>query len=197
MADVQDIETTVRRRGFLIPVLAFLVMAGIFFGYLLQITDGKSVSDLPSALIDQPVPRFILPGIGPNDPGFSSDQLKGRVSLVNVWASWCPPCRIEHPVLMRLASEGVPIYGINFKDTSEQATRFLEELGNPFTAIGADQGGRVAIDWGVYGYPETFVIDATGRIRYRHVGAISANDLDRIIYPLLKKLGFKPDPKSK
>jgi cytochrome c biogenesis protein CcmG/thiol:disulfide interchange protein DsbE len=192
MPDPQDSVAPPRARGFLIPVLVFLVIAGIFAGYLLQISSGKSVSDLPSALIDKPVPGFTLPGIGANDPGFSSDQLKGQVSLVNVWASWCPPCRVEHPVLMRLASEGVPIFGINFKDKGDAANQFLEELGNPFIAIGADQDGRVAIDWGVYGYPETFVIDTAGQIRYRHVGAISADDLDRIIYPLLKKLGFKP-----
>ena len=143
---------------------------------------------MPSALIDKPAPAFDLPPIVGRKDGLATADLKGRVSLVNVWASWCPPCRAEHPVLMTLARDGVPIYGINYKDKPEDAMRFLKTLGNPFARIGADTTGRTAIDWGVYGYPETFVVDAAGRIRYRHVGPINPGQLDSIIRPILRKV---------
>ena len=178
------------RPAFVLPVVLFLSLAAVFGVYLYQVGfGGKVVSDLPSALIDRPAPTFSLPPIEGDGVGFSSEQLKGQVSLVNVWASWCPPCRQEHPLLMRLAKDGVPIYGINYKDAPEAATGMLDELGNPFRAIGADRTGRVAIDWGVYGYPETFVVDAQGRVRYRHIGPLMAGDLTGRIYPLLKALG--------
>jgi len=178
------------RPAFVFPIAIFLSLATIFAVYLYQVgIEGKVISDLPSALIDKPAPIFELPPIDGNGPGFSSKQLTGGVSLVNVWASWCPPCRAEHPVLMRLAKEGVTIYGINYKDRPEAARAFLGELGNPFKSLGADRSGWTSIDWGVYGYPETFVIDRTGHIRYRHVGPISADDLDHKIYPLLRALG--------
>jgi cytochrome c biogenesis protein CcmG/thiol:disulfide interchange protein DsbE len=134
------------------------------------------------------VPKFSLPPIEGSGPGLSSEDFKGKVALVNVWASWCPPCRIEHPILMRLAREGVPIYGINYKDAPADAKRFLATLGNPYSKIGADRDGRGSIEWGVYGYPETFIVDRTGRIRYRHVGPILPRDLDATIYPILKAL---------
>ena len=178
------------RPAFVFPVAIFLSLAAIFGIYLYQVgIEGKVISDLPSALIDKPAPTFKLPPINGDDEGFSSEQLTGDVSLVNVWASWCPPCRVEHPLLMRLAKEGVTIYGINFKDKPAEARAFLTQLGNPFKSVGADRTGRAAIDWGVYGYPETFVIDRTGHIRYRHVGPLTADDLSDKIYPLLKALG--------
>lgn len=177
------------RPAFVFPAAIFLGLAAIFGIYLYQVgVGGKVVSDLPSALIDRPAPSFTLPPIEGDGVGFASTQLKGQVSLVNVWASWCPPCRQEHPVLMRLAREGVPIYGINYKDKPKDAKAYLAELGNAYTRIGADRDGRVSIDWGVYGYPETFVVDATGRIRYRHVGPIMPQDLDTIFRPMLKRL---------
>ena len=108
--------------------------------------------------------------------------------VVNIWASWCPPCQAEHPILMDLAEEGVKIYGINYRDTPQDARIFLEMLGNPYTKIGADIQGRVAIEWGVYGYPETFVGDQTGRIRYRHVGPINPGQLNSVIRPILNKV---------
>jgi cytochrome c biogenesis protein CcmG/thiol:disulfide interchange protein DsbE len=177
------------RPVFLIPAAAFAVLAAVFAVYLWQVgVGGKNISVLPSALIDKPAPQFDLPPIDGNGPGFATRDLKGEVVLVNVWASWCPPCRQEHPVLMRLATEGVLIYGINYKDEPADARRFLAELGNPFKRIGADRSGRTAIDWGVYGYPETFAIDRSGRIRYRHVGPILPPDLESKIYPLLREL---------
>jgi cytochrome c biogenesis protein CcmG/thiol:disulfide interchange protein DsbE len=178
------------RPAYVFPVAIFLSLTAIFGIYLYQVgIEGKVISDLPSALIDKPAPTFTLPPIEGDGVGFSSEQLADGVSLVNVWASWCVPCRIEHPLLMRLAKEGVTIYGINYKDPPADAATFLNQLGNPFKSVGADRTGRVSIDWGVYGYPETFVIDGTGHIRYRHVGPITVDDLDDKFYPLLKALG--------
>jgi cytochrome c biogenesis protein CcmG/thiol:disulfide interchange protein DsbE len=177
------------RPAFAFPVWIFLFLAAIFGIYLYQVgISGKVISDIPSALINKPAPTFELPPVKGPGVGLSSNQLKGGVSLVNVWASWCPPCRIEHPLLMRLAKEGITIYGINYKDAPDAAMAFLAELGDPFKSLGADRTGRTAIDWGVYGYPETFIVDKTGHIRYRHVGPISAADLTDKIYPLLKAL---------
>ena len=148
---------------------------------------------VPSALIDQPVPVFTLAGLSGAGvelaEGFSSADLNGRVSIVNVFASWCFPCRIEHPFLMRLArNPKVRIFGLNYKDRPEDARAWLKELGNPYHRIGADRDGRIAIDWGVYGVPETFIIDAEGRIRYKHVGPITPSDLDEIIVPIIERL---------
>ena len=176
------------RLSYFLPVIIILTLAAIFWSYLGEIKDGKSIQDLPSALIDKPAPVFKLPSINSGDKGFDSAVLKGQVTLVNVWASWCAPCRIEHPRMMQLAREGVAIYGINYKDTPEAATGFLTELGNPYKAVGADRTGKVSIDWGVYGYPETFVVDPEGHIRYRHVGPIMAQDLTDKIRPLIKAL---------
>jgi cytochrome c biogenesis protein CcmG/thiol:disulfide interchange protein DsbE len=183
------------RLSFAIPIATFAVLAAVFGYYLYQVgPGGKDISEVPSALIDKPAPVFTLPPIPGLDPGtggrdgFASSELAGKVSLVNVFASWCAPCRVEHPILMQLARQGVPIYGINHKDKPEDAIRFLTDLGNPYRAVGADRDGRVSLDWGVYGYPETFVIDRQGRIRYRHVGPIMPEHVERIIVPLLRKL---------
>jgi len=177
----------------LIPVAVFAVLAVVFAVYLWQVgPGGKDISKIPSAMINKPAPQFDLKPIANlparlKIPGLKTADLKGGVSLVNVWASWCPPCRIEHPVLMNLAQQGVTIYGINYKDKPEDAARFLDQLGNPFKKVGVDNTGRTAIDWGVYGYPETFVVDASGHIRYRHVGQIYPHQLESLILPLLKQ----------
>jgi cytochrome c biogenesis protein CcmG/thiol:disulfide interchange protein DsbE len=173
---------TMRRLLYLIPVVVF---GAVGIGLAVGLT--RDPGTLPSALLDQPVPTFELPALEGGE-GFSSRDLKGRVSLVNVFASWCVPCRVEHPVLMRLAEEGVPIFGINYKDPPDQAQAWLAELGDPFEKIGADRNGRVGIEWGVYGVPETFVVDAEGRIRHRHVGPIQARDLERTLLPILAEL---------
>jgi cytochrome c biogenesis protein CcmG/thiol:disulfide interchange protein DsbE len=175
---------TLRRLLFLIPVLVF---AGVGIGLALGLTRDPSI--LPSALIGKPVPEFDLPPLdGLDRPGLASADLEGRAVLVNVFASWCVPCRAEHPILMRLAERGVPIYGINYKDKPDQAGAWLGELGDPFERIGADQSGRVAIDWGVYGVPETFVIDAAGRIRHKFVGPLMPQDVDKTLLPMLAEL---------
>jgi cytochrome c biogenesis protein CcmG, thiol:disulfide interchange protein DsbE len=175
---------TLRRLLFLIPVLVFI---GVGIGLAVGLTRDPSV--LPSALIDKPAPSFALPPIEAKDgEGLSSADLRGKVALLNVFASWCVPCRVEHPILLRLAQEGVPVYGINYKDPADQAAAYLDQLGDPYKRIGADRDGRVAIDFGVYGVPETFVIDRNGRIRLRHVGPIRPEDVDRELKPLLEKL---------
>ncbi len=173
----------------LVPAAAFAALAAVLAVYLVQIDSGaRDPGRLPSALIGRPAPPLDLPPIDGPGEGLRSDRLGGAVALVNVFASWCPPCRAEHPMLMRLAREGVAIYGVNYKDRPEDARAFLAELGNPYRAVGADRTGRTAIDWGVYGYPETFVIDRAGLVRYRHVGPITPHDLETRIRPLLARL---------
>jgi cytochrome c biogenesis protein CcmG/thiol:disulfide interchange protein DsbE len=144
-------------------------------------------------LIDKPSPEFALPEIaGTGKPALTSATLKGDVALVNVFASWCAPCRIEHPIFMRLARDNaVPIYGISYKDKAEDSAKWLRELGNPYSAIGWDFDGRVAIDWGVYGVPETFVVDKAGTIRFKHVGAVTPDVLNNKILPLIEELKRK------
>ncbi len=174
-----------RRVLFLLPVLVF-AMIGV--GLAVGLT--RDPSTLPSALLDQPTPAFNLPPLpGHDGPGLSADDLKGgEVALVNVFASWCAPCRIEHPLLQRLADEGVAVYGINYKDRPENARAFLDELGDPYRRIGFDDTGRVAIDWGVYGVPETFVVNKEGRIVHKHVGPLMPRDVENTILPLVKEL---------
>jgi cytochrome c biogenesis protein CcmG/thiol:disulfide interchange protein DsbE len=173
-----------RRLLFLVPVALFTVLA-VYFGLGLS----RDPSLLPSALINKPAPDFSLLPLG-DVPGLAAADLVGQVTLVNFFASWCAPCRIEHPLLMRLAAEDrVALYGIDYKDMPENATRLLAELGDPYRRIGVDRDGRTAIDFGVYGVPETYIIDKGGRIRYRQVGPITAEDYEGKILPLLKQLG--------
>jgi cytochrome c biogenesis protein CcmG, thiol:disulfide interchange protein DsbE len=178
-----------RRLLYFLPVLVFV---GVGIGLAVGLT--RDPSTLPSALIDKPVPTFALPPIeGMPGEGLSSADLEGQVSLVNVFASWCVPCRSEHPLLMALAERGIVINGIDYKDPAEQAAKWLDELGNPFARIGADRDGRVAIDFGVYGVPETFVVDREGRIRHKHVGPLRARDVEEMLLPMLEQLGRERD----
>ena len=177
------VRTMMRRLPYLLPVLLFIAVAGYFAVGLT-----RDPQTLPSAMIDKPVPAFALPPAIEGVPGLSDADLKGQVALVNIFASWCAPCRIEHPLLTGLAREGVTIFGINQKDKPQAVARFLAELGNPYARIGADTDGRVSIDWGVYGVPETYVIDRDGHIRYRHVGVLTAKDVEQTIRPLLREL---------
>ena len=168
----------------LLPVVVFAIVGSVFLWGLLNWDDR-----LPSPLINQSVPEFDLPPINGMQNGLSSANLRGEVSIVNVWASWCVPCRIEMPLLNELAATGtVTIHGINYKDDPEQAKAFLVELGDPYTRIGADRSGRVAIDWGVYGLPETFVIDKKGRIAYKHIGPFNQRSLEQDILPVVQRL---------
>ncbi|MFW8594425.1 DsbE family thiol:disulfide interchange protein [Cribrihabitans neustonicus] len=175
------------RRYSLIMLLPLVLFAGLgsFFSWGLFNNDDR----LPSALIGRPAPEFTLPPIEGREDGFASTDLVGQVSLVNVWASWCVPCRAENPLLVELSETGeVPVYGINYKDAADEAQAFLDELGNPFTRIGADRDGRVAINWGVYGVPETYVVDARGRIARKHVGPFNRQILETEILPLVRRL---------
>jgi cytochrome c biogenesis protein CcmG/thiol:disulfide interchange protein DsbE len=173
------------RRGliFVLPLAVFVLLAAGFYVGL-----GIDSNVLPSPLIDQPAPDFALPPLPGEEHGFSSADLQGHVSLVNVFASWCAPCRVEHPVLNALArSKRVAIFGIDYKDKHDAAVAWIAEVGNPYARIGADDG-RVGIDWGVYGVPETFIVDKGGRIRYKHVGPLAAADVARNILPLVERL---------
>ena len=178
-----------RRLRYLLPVFVFVALAAALGVQLLT----GDPSRVPSALIDKPVPEFALPPVQGFEEagGFATADLgKGEIALVNIFASWCGPCRVEHPLLMALAEAGtVPLYGINYKDTPDDAERWLGRLGNPYTLMGADLDGRTGIDWGVYGVPETFVVDGAGRIRHRHVGVLSQYDLEETILPLIEELG--------
>ncbi len=146
---------------------------------------GKS----PSPLIGKPVPEFSLPPVKGRALGLATADLKGQVALVNVFASWCVACREEHPVLLELAKKGVvPIHGLDYKDKPADAQAWLDELGDPYTRTGSDIAGRVGIDWGVYGVPETFVVDRNGVIAYKHIGPITPKALEDTILPLVRKL---------
>lgn len=172
------------RPAFLIPLLVFVAMAVLF-----AIGLGLDPRQVPSPLIGKAVPEFNLPPVKGRTLGLASGDLKGEVSLVNVFASWCTACREEHPLLMRMSRDKVvAIHGLNYKDRPQDAERWLAELGDPYTRTGADVNGRVGIDWGVYGVPETFVVDRDGRIAYKHIGVLTPKALEETILPLLKKL---------
>ncbi|MCR9219431.1 MAG: DsbE family thiol:disulfide interchange protein [Alphaproteobacteria bacterium] len=176
-----------RRVIFLAPLALFLLVAGYF---AVQLLSGRDPSEVPSALIDRPAPEFSLPPLYAGEAGLSTADLNGRPSIVNVFASWCVPCRVEHPMLMRLAEEeGATVFGIAYKDDPAASKAFLEELGDPYARIGVDADGRAAIEWGVYGVPETYVIDADGRIRYKRTGPIGPRHMEDDILPLLRELG--------
>lgn len=159
-----------------LPALFFFALALVFWRGLFG-----DPSLVPSALIGKPAPEFKLPAIeGLNLPGLSrSDLGQGKVTIVNVWASWCAPCRLEHPVLLELSKRGdVELVGIDNKDDPENARRFLGTLGNPYAAIGADGDGRATIDWGTYGVPESFIVDGQGIIRFKLIGGLTADLLN-------------------
>jgi cytochrome c biogenesis protein CcmG, thiol:disulfide interchange protein DsbE len=179
-----------RRLGPALPLIVFASLAALFW-YGLHSGDP---SKLPSALVGKEVPEFTLPPVdGLVDKGepvqsFASADLKtGQPTLVNVFASWCVPCHEEHPLLADLAKQpGVRIFGINYKDDAAAARRFLGRFGNPYTRVGADASGRVSIDWGVYGVPETYVIGGDGKIAYRHVGPLTEEVIKEKLLPLLQ-----------
>lgn len=184
----EDTGSDARRpRGGLLMLLPVALFAGL--GAALYWGLWNKDDRLPSTLIGKPVPEFALPPIEGRADGLAATDLASKVSIVNVWASWCVPCRVEMPLLVELAESGtVPIYGINYKDRADAALAFLDELGDPYDRIGADRSGRVAIDWGVYGLPETFVIDAEGRIAYKHVGPFNRQMLEEGILPVVRRL---------
>jgi len=171
----------------LVSLTPFIVLAGL--AALLAVGLTLNPREIPSPLIGKPVPEFDLPPVRGRTLGLSGADLKGEPSLVNVFASWCVACKEEHPVFMRMQREGVvPIHGLNYKDRPEDAQKWLDEMGDPYTRTGADIEGRVAIDWGVYGVPETFVIDREGRIAYKHIGPVTPQLLEETLRPLITRL---------
>lgn len=174
----------------LVPVIGFVLIAGLF---ALALRSGDP-SKLPSALIGKPAPRLVLPSLdgvapGVTEPGKTTRPAvigAGYPVLVNFYASWCAPCRNEHPLLVQLAqTTGVPILGINHRDTPAAGRRFIEQLGNPYERIVTDADGRAAIEWGAYGMPETFLVDGRGTVLYRHVGPLTVDVIERKILPVI------------
>lgn len=191
MTSVAQPERSATRRRLLVllPLALFLALAALFFVSL-----GGDRSRIPSALIGRPAPATVLPPVpglerdGKPLPGLVPADFQGAVTLVNVWASWCVPCHDEAPLLMRLAEDTrIRIVGINYKDQPENARRFLGRYGNPFVAAGADTSGRSSIDWGVYGVPETFIVGRDGRIAYKLVGPITAENLETAVKPAIEQ----------
>jgi len=181
-----------RRRNFLValPLVGFLALAALFYVGL----GAGDPSRLPSALIGKPVPPTELPPVpglevnGKAVPGLTNATFAGSVSLVNVWASWCVPCHDEAPLLEALGKDKrIKLFGINYKDAPDNARRFLNRYGNPFAATGRDENGRTSIDWGVYGVPETFLIGRDGRIAYKLIGPITAENLRSTLMPQIEK----------
>jgi len=173
---------------YLLPVILFFVLCGFLFIGLY-----KDPSEVPSPLIGKSVPEFSLPKLYDNSAQFSNKDFLGKVSVLNVWATWCFACKQEHPALLELAKRNIaPIYGLNYKDDANKAKLYLRDFGNPFVANAFDEAGRVAIDWGVYGAPETFLIDKKGIIRHKHIGPLTLNDLDNKIQPLILQLKNEP-----
>lgn len=177
------------------PVLA-AVIAAVFLGLVGLLLYGVLVSDradrtaLPSPLIGKPAPEFSLPVL--HEPGrlVDSRELLGQPYLLNVWGSWCPGCRVEHPVITRLAeTKRIRVVGYNWKDEHADAMRWLEQFGNPYWLVLVDYDGRKAIDWGIYGAPETFLVDAQGIVRWKHVGPIDEAVLERDLLPALDAIG--------
>lgn len=189
----EEVQKSSRLKLF-IPLIIFLVMAGFLWRGL-----ALDPNELPSALLDKPLPAFSLPLLNVDDleggEGQSSPEaapqmvsnldLKGEAFLLNIWATWCYTCQVEHPYLMKLAERGVKIVGINYKDENEPARQWLKKLGNPYALNIVDQEGRLGLDLGVYGAPETFVIDKNGMVKYRHVGEVNEKVWQGMLAPLL------------
>jgi cytochrome c biogenesis protein CcmG/thiol:disulfide interchange protein DsbE len=175
-----------KRLFYLLPLVLFLVLAGYF---AISLRPGHDIHELPSAMIEKPAPAFNIADLG-DDRSLALDTLKGHPFVINFFASWCVPCRIEHPLLMRLAEQNhLPLYGIDYKDKPDDAQRLLATFGDPYRQVGMDSDGRVGLNFGVYGVPETYVVDSSGVIRRRFVGPLSAETVDKELLPLLKQLG--------
>lgn len=184
MSETSSNAAPKRRWLMALPLLAFAALAALFWVRL----GDRDVSRIPSALIGRPAPQTVLPALdgllrdGAAVPGIDAETFKGKVSLVNVWASWCVPCHEEAPLLTALAGDGrIQMVGINYKDKADNARRFLGRYGNPFSRVGVDANGRAAIEWGVYGVPETFVVGRDGRIAYKLIGGITPENIDRVL----------------
>jgi cytochrome c biogenesis protein CcmG, thiol:disulfide interchange protein DsbE len=174
-----------------LPLVLFVALAGVF---LYQLGSGKNASEIPSVLIGTKAPSLSLQPLeglmvaGEPVPALTDAAIKGKLALVNVWASWCVPCRQEHPVLLELARDPrITLVGINYKDKNDNALRFLGELGNPFAAVGIDPAGKSAIDWGVYGIPETYLVSPDGTILFKQIGPFTVESLRDKLLPAIEK----------
>lgn len=174
-----------RKFLFLVPLV---LAGGLFAGFYIGLDPDRNPAAIPSALLDRPVPEFELPPLHDGGLGLATGDMTGAVSMVNFFASWCVPCRAEHPLIKRLAEEGIPVHGVAYKDKGADARAFLAELGDPYTRIGHDEPGRAGIEWGLTGVPETFMIDASGQVRWKHTGPITPDILERDILPLYREL---------
>jgi len=175
---------TQKKIHFIMPFLIIIALLALLAYELFY----KNINELPSTLIGETLPEFQLPAVIRSQNNLSSKQFVGQVSLLNVWATWCYACTEEHAMLMKISKDyHVPIYGIDYKDKHDDALLWLNNKGNPYQLIGDDKKGDVAIDLGVYGTPETFIINRQGKIVYRHIGAITQDHWDQILYPLIKK----------
>lgn len=169
---------------YLLPVILFFILTSFLFVGLY-----RDPTEVSSPLLGKPVPQFSLPRLADSGAVFSENEFLGKVSLLNVWASWCVACREEHPVLTELAHRhAVILYGLNYKDDIAKARQYLVEHGDPYLASAVDASGRVGIEWGVYGVPETFVVDKNGIIRYKHIGVITQRDVEETLLPLIGQL---------
>lgn len=169
----------------------YLLPLGLFFSLIIVFYIGLGLNPqlLPSALIGQPTPVFTLPKLSNPDEVIKETDLHGKISLLNIWATWCPSCKQEHPVLMKIAkTNAVPIYGLFYKDDPKKGNVWLKDYGNPYQENAVDLDGKVGIEWGTYGTPETFIIDQKGIIQYKHVGPISWNDWQSTLLPMIKSL---------
>lgn len=172
-----------QRLKLFIPLAVFVVLAILLWRGL-----SLDPNAMPSALLDKPVPQFYLPSVEDPDQYIDQDIFKGKVSLLNIWATWCPPCYVEHPFLVKLAEQGVTIIGVNYKDDVSAAQKWLVDLHNPYAAVIRDADGRLGMDLGVFGWPETYVVDKKGLIRYKHVGVVDEKAWTETLQPLLKTL---------
>jgi cytochrome c biogenesis protein CcmG/thiol:disulfide interchange protein DsbE len=191
MTPAEQTEKPRRKLLVFLPLALFLALASLFF---IELGGGRDPSRVPSALIGRPAPAMILPPVeglerdGKPLPGIAPDIFSGKVTLVNVWASWCVPCHDEAPLLDQFAQDKrIQVVGINQKDQPENARRFLGRYGNPFTAVGADANGRASIEWGVYGVPETFIVGRDGNIAYKLIGPIAPENIKTELMPAIEK----------
>lgn len=168
----------------------FIIFTGLVLLFVFGLHNDPKI--VPSPFIDKPVPVFELAGLKDPSVNLSSDLMKGDVALLNVWATWCIPCRQEHPLLVELAASNVIIYGLNYKDVRTDAVAWLDKLGDPYQQVFFDESGAVGIDLGVYGVPETFVLDAEGIIRYKHIGPLTADKIKEVIQPIINELKGTP-----
>jgi cytochrome c biogenesis protein CcmG/thiol:disulfide interchange protein DsbE len=168
----------------------FLAPMALFAGVIVACIFGlqHDPSKLTSMLIDKPLPQFLLPAVGPHEAGLKTADFRGQPMLLNVFASWCVSCRMEHQLLLQLKQEGVPIQGLDWKDDAADAARYLSENGDPYALAGNDKSGRAGIDLGVAGVPETFIVDRSGKVRYKFIGPIAADDWNNTIKPMLDRL---------